>query len=174
MNGLLNLLEQDTRAVSPEEANTHRPAEPEKKPEKSISTPSQPTVQTEPEKQTTPTLSDEDYENLGEVNASMYAFCMEAPLQAFIGISGRLKRKKANKTISDPVKLKIETDRIEKNFALNKEVVPLSDDEYKHLKRACVALAKLKKETEPNSGLTIASALIGILVKRAEIFIDEF
>lgn len=127
------------------------------------------TQQTQPQAQT---ITDEDYETAGEAKAAMYAFILEAPLSAYNGVSYRLRKKKANK-ILDKTKREAELKKIEKTFAANKGVINLDDKEFDRLHQACTAISKLNKSVEINPTLSIATAIIGILVKRAEMLVDD-
>jgi len=149
---LVDLIKTETKTAEPpvETVNTDKPVN---------------ALQSTPEQET-------QYETVGEVNASMFSFCVEAPLHSFNGIYSKLKIRKAKKTIQDKEELEKAIERITANYQENKKVIDIEDGEYKHLKNAFTALARQKKKAEADATTMVATAIIGILIKRAEIIMD--
>jgi len=115
------------------------------------------------------------YETVGEVHASMFSFCVESPLHAFNGIYTKIKKRKLKKKYDskdDKEILDKETEKLMETYEANKKVIDIEDSEYRHLKNAFTSLAKQNKTAETNAGIMIATAVIGILVRRVEILMD--
>lgn len=115
---------------------------------------------------------DKIYKEIGDIHASEFTFCIEALFNSFNGISSRLKSRKAKKTVKDAKQLEKELDRISEVYDMNEKVIEVKARTYERLKQSFEARARLNKITEASGIGQLATCIVGMLVERAEIFID--
>ncbi len=113
------------------------------------------------------------YESVGKINASLFAFTLESPLQAINGIRTKLRKRKINRGSLSKEEKEKKIGILQRTYESNRDLIPLDDDEYTHLERAMIEIAKLNKSKDASPTMTIVSTLVGILIRRAEMFIDE-
>lgn len=178
MKGLASLIKTETRVAEPivlekkledkivvEEKKTV-PVVDDKKSE--INVPENNNVDSSTEKKYT----DEDFDNYSEAKASMDAFLMSAPLSFFNGVRTRIRIGKLKKKIKDPVERQKQIDSLKKTYEANKEVIEVTDDEFKYLKRAHEAIARLNNSVAIDGQKMLAVGIMGMVISRGEILFD--
>lgn len=165
---LEDLVKQDTKTVEPP-SGTPDPlakAPEEKKPEEKKAE----AVSTVEKKDDV--LSDEQtYEAVGEINADLFAICVEVPCYIINSLMGAKKKKEA--------KRKFKGDDLAKRLAEitawkkeNNEVIEFKSKELDRMKAVYTKIAKLQKQTKPNDNLFIGANLVKAISKRTEIFFE--